>query len=74
MQAREATRYLDVSETKFRRIGLRSKHPGGNRLWDIRDLDDYADRLEHDGKHSCGTKTNEATSVPFGITPSQAAA
>lgn len=74
MQAREAARYLGMSESKFRSLELRSKRSGGNRLWDVRDLDDYADRLEYDGENPCETKTNDATAAAFGIPQTKAAA
>ena len=74
MQAREAARYLGMSETKFRSVGLESKKSGGNRLWDVRDLDDYADRLDYDGENTCETEINNTTAVAFGIPQNKAAA
>ena len=74
MQAREPARYLGVSETKFRSLSLTPKRSGGNRLWDVRDLDDYADRLEYDGETSCETETNQATDAAIGVRTIQAAA
>ncbi|MDT0682299.1 DNA-binding protein [Roseicyclus sp. F158] len=73
MQAREAARYLGVSESKFRSLDLQSKRSGGNRLWDLRDLDDYADRLEYDGEKTCESEIEEAA-VAFRMAPEQAAA
>ncbi|PZX18409.1 hypothetical protein LX81_01040 [Palleronia aestuarii] len=74
MQAREAARYLGVSESKFRSLDLQSKRSGGNRLWDLRDLDDYADRLEYNGEKTCEIETNDKAAAAFGMTPNQAAA
>ncbi|WOI56724.1 hypothetical protein [Palleronia sp. LCG004] len=49
-----------MSESKFRSLDLQSKRSGGNRLWDLRDLDDYADRLEYDGEKTCENEIDEA--------------
>lgn len=72
MQAPEAARYLGVSESKFRTLGIRSRISGGNRLWDIRDLDDFADRLAYEGDNSCNTELEKA-SAAFGMNERQAA-
>ena len=74
MKAREAARYLGMSESKFRSIGLTSKKPDGNRYWDVRDLDDYADQLDYDGETSCETKNRDKAAAAFGMPSSKAAA
>lgn len=74
MQAREAARYLGMSESKFRGLDIRSKLAGGNRLWDVRNLDDYADILEFDGVDPCETENEVSLAKAFQMTPEQEAA
>lgn len=50
MKAAAAAEYLGVSATKFRSMGIPYKRDGGNVLWDLRDLDAYADALPYDPK------------------------
>lgn len=54
MKAAEASAYIGTSQTNLRRLVERGKlaQPlvrGGERLWDIRDLDDHAESLRHEG-------------------------
>ena len=74
MQAREAARYLGLSESKFRSLGLDRKLSGGNRLYDIRDLDAYADRLDYEGNSSCDSDSKNEIAMAFGMATSHAAA
>ena len=45
MRVELACRYLGLGETKFRSLGIASRAIGGAVLWDIRDLDRWADAL-----------------------------
>ena len=76
MQAREAARYLGLSESKFRSLGLDRKLSGGNRLYDIRDLDAHADRLDYEGNSSCDSDSDSKNEIAmaFGMATSHAAA
>jgi hypothetical protein len=74
MQAREAARYLGLSETKFRSLGLDRKLSGANRLYDIRDLDAYADRLKYEGNSSCESDSKDEIAMAFGMAVNPAAA
>lgn len=47
MQAKAAAHYLGMSTSKIRTLGIPVKKCGANRLYDIRDLDEYADRLAY---------------------------
>lgn len=54
MKASDASRYIGTSETNFRRLvadGAVSQPlvRGGERLWDIRDLDEHAESLPRIG-------------------------
>jgi len=49
MPAPVAARYIGVSETKLRGLGLPRKELGGKRVYDRVDLDAYADRLPYEG-------------------------
>ena len=71
MQAPEAARYLGISETKLRSQDIRRRESGGNRLYDIRDLDGYADRLAYEGIEEC--HTDSTTDAAFGLMPARAA-
>ncbi len=50
MQAKAAAHYLGVSASKLRTLGIPTKVCGANRLYDIRDLDEFADRLSYVGE------------------------
>ena len=65
MKARDAAAYIGTSETNFRRLvdaGQVAKPllRGGERLWDVRDLDDHADRLSRDGEPIAGDWQGQA--------------
>jgi hypothetical protein len=47
MQAKAAAYYLGVSTSKFRGLDLPCRIDGGNKLYDIADLDAYADNLPY---------------------------
>lgn len=47
MQAKAAAHYLGVSASKLRALGIPTKMCGANRLYDIHDLDAYADSLSY---------------------------
>ncbi len=50
MQAKAAAHYLGISPSKLRTLDLPCKRDGGNKLYDIADLDAYADNLPYDGR------------------------
>jgi hypothetical protein len=50
MQADDAAAYLGVSKTKFLQAGISSRLWGGNRLYDVADLDLWADGLPYDDR------------------------
>lgn len=52
MKAPAAAHYLGVSPTKLRALNLPCKREGGNVLYDIRDLDAFADRLPYEESES----------------------
>ena len=54
LPAPAAAHYLGVSETKLRTLGIRRKVLDGKRLFDRRDLDDFANNL------ASGRKAGEA--------------
>lgn len=54
MQAKAAAHYIGVSPSKLRTLSLPCKRDGGNVLYDVRDLDAYADALPYDGKKERG--------------------
>ena len=72
MKAPEAARYLSISESKLQGLDIRRKVDGGNRLYDIRDLDAYADSLPYEGEQECKTR-NEADAA-FGMLSTKVAA
>ena len=49
MQAPAASQYLGMSATKLAGLNLPAKEDGGNVLYDVRDLDAYADGLPYKG-------------------------
>lgn len=61
----EAARYLGVSESKFRSYDIPRKTSGGNRLYDLLDLDAYAGRLEYEGQKQC--EMNDQANAAFGM-------
>lgn len=63
MQAPEAARYLGMSESKIRSLPIPKKVSGGNRVYDIRDLDNFADLLEYEGTKNC--TINEQANAAF---------
>jgi hypothetical protein len=55
MKAKDAATYIGTSETNLRRLVEAGQVPkplerGGERLWDIRDLDDHVDSLSRVGQ------------------------
>jgi hypothetical protein len=65
MQEPAAAHYIGVSPSKLRSLGIRRKTSDANRLYDIRDLDAWADALEYEGTHECH-ETQDADRA-FGI-------
>lgn len=65
MQEPAAAHYLGVSPSKLRTLKIPRRMSGANRLFDIRDLDAWADALTYDGDEECHD-TREADRV-FGI-------
>ena len=55
MKATAAAYYLGVSPTKFYAMAIPSKKHNGNTLWDIRDLDQYADEITYKESNACKT-------------------
>lgn len=56
MQARAASDYLGMSETKLRESKIPTKIDGGNVWYDVRDLDAWADAVPYSkaiGGNSC---------------------
>ncbi len=54
MQIDAAAHYLGVSASKLRGLPVHCKIDGRNKLYDIRDLDAYADRLSYEEKQEGG--------------------
>lgn len=54
MQANEAAHYLGVSPSKLRTMDLPRKVMGGNRVYEIADLDALADALPYEGETGDG--------------------
>lgn len=52
MQIDGAAHYLGMSKSKLRELKIPSKRDGGNVLYDIRDLDRYADNLPYKEKQA----------------------
>ena len=55
MKAPEAARYIGTSETTLRRLVAEGSvaqplHRGGERIWDIRDLDEHVESLPRVGE------------------------
>ena len=55
MPAPIAARYIGVSETTLRGLGLPRRVLGGKRLYDQADLDAYADALPYEGQEAKNT-------------------
>lgn len=53
MPEQAAAYYLGFSPNKLRQQGIRRRVSGGNRLYDIRDLDAWADNLRTEGETEC---------------------
>jgi hypothetical protein len=64
MQAKAAAHYLGVSASKVRTLGIPVKVSGANRLYDIRDLDEYADRLPYVDGDGTTSDADEAWGAP----------
>ncbi|MBL3571358.1 hypothetical protein BV509_20420 [Rhodovulum sulfidophilum] len=54
MPAGQAAHYLGVSVSKLRTLPITSKQLDGKRVWDLRDLDAYADNLPTHGESDQG--------------------
>jgi hypothetical protein len=52
MKTAAAAHYLGLSASKLRTLDLPCKREGGNVLYDIRDLDAFADRLPYEESES----------------------
>lgn len=63
MQAPVAAAYLGVSATKLRALGIQRKVMGGNRLYDRRDLDAFADALPYEGEDGAKQSCDQAFGV-----------
>lgn len=44
-----AAQYLGISSSTLRKLPIPRKESGAKRLYDVRDLDDYADSLPYEG-------------------------
>lgn len=60
MKAPAAAYYLGISLSKFYAMAIPSKQHNGNTLWDIRDLDEYADELTYKESNACKTRPEVA--------------
>lgn len=62
MKAPDAARYLGVSETTLRGLGLPRRVLGSLRLYDRLDLDDFASSLPTEGREDqpCTSQADEA--------------
>lgn len=50
MGAKDAARYLGISESTLRLLGLPRRLLGSRKLYDVQDLDAYADSLPTEGE------------------------
>ena len=57
MPATAAAHYLGISPSKLRQLEIPRRISGGNRLYDIRDLDLWADNLPLEGEQECLEQT-----------------
>lgn len=64
MQAKAAAHYLGVSTSKLRTLDIPVKVSGANRLYDIRDLDAYADSLSYVDEDDGTREADEAFGGP----------
>ncbi len=65
MKAVDAANYIGTSATNFRRLVDRGQlaqpfERGGERLWDIRDLDEHAESLSRTGEPISGEWSGQA--------------
>lgn len=65
MQETAAAHYIGVSPSKLRTLGIPRKISGGNCLFDIRDLDAWADALDYEGDE--GWEDTSELDRAFGI-------
>lgn len=65
MPAPAAAHYLGISQSKLLTRGIPRKIDGGNRLYDIRDLDSWVDSLQTEGE--CVRSDATAADDAFGI-------
>lgn len=63
MPAPAAARYLGVSESLLRDLGLRRRELRGKRLYDRADLDAFADSLRYEGGEDGPCKEDEIFGV-----------
>jgi len=62
-----AAHYLGVSETKLRSLGIPRKVLDGKRLFDRRDLDDFANTLSYEGEGLGKQVDEEQCDKAFGL-------
>ena len=67
MQAPAAAYYLGISESKLKKLPIRRRISDGNRLYDIRDLDTWADNLPFDGEDQYQDLDHNTADLAFGI-------
>ena len=65
VQETAAAHYLGMSPSKLRSLGLPRRVSDGNKLYDIRDLDAFADALPYEGQETW--EKNEETDLAFEI-------
>lgn len=58
-----AAAYIGVGQTKLRELGIRRKELGGKRLYDVNDLDAFADALPYEGEDAEGESENSCDEV-----------
>lgn len=54
MPVSEAARYIGVSESTLRKLDIRRRELGSKRLYDVVDLDAYANELPYEGSTNHG--------------------
>ena len=67
LPAPAAAHYLGISETKLRALGIPRKVLHGKRLFDRRDLDDFANALAYEGEEPGKQGGEEECDKAFGL-------
>ncbi|TCP20693.1 helix-turn-helix transcriptional regulator [Rhodovulum adriaticum] len=69
LKAPAAAHYLGISESKLLTTGIPRRVSEGNKLFDIRDLDAWADELPYEGAANCRANSTNSAEVDslFGV-------